>query len=252
MQRQFNYRKGELDLGRGVGKGKSISIPSLVSLYKSESESESRCAIKGESFGWGVVSEERMIIEVGDDPGWCRVVTGCEVDATLVGDGERSTIWGINGAWLPSPFDSLKFFGAGEGDDGLLRYQTLHFTLWWPEGTWSTDLSKSLPLGGWWKVTLSIPSYYWYLSESKEIQKIWEHIPVLLPKQWQPCCWLACVGNPLQGGGSNVGCICCTKALHTMLWISHGTSVRLGWALSSSASSLGSWLLSEQHPNKNF
>ena len=59
-------------------------------------------------------------------------VTGkhCEVEAILLGDGERSIIRGINGVRLPFTFDfpmgSLDFLGAGDGDVGL-PWQILHF-----------------------------------------------------------------------------------------------------------------------------
>ena len=129
---------------------------------------------------------------------------------------------------------------------GWWTAKVLNFTFHTMMTRWHMEywLSKSLPLGGWWKVTPSIPSCYWYLSESKEIQKIWEHIQCFHPNNG-----MACVGNPLLGVAM-LGAFAapklftqCFEYLMTLLW-------GWAWALPSSASSLGSWLLSEQHPNK--
>ncbi len=167
----IDYMNGEPDQGRGV----SWWSFSSYTILNSESESESRQVINGKSLSW-VELEEISTMEVADGDGPDFHVTGkhCEVEVILLGDGERSISWGINGVWLPFtfgfPLGGLDFLGAGDGDVGLPG-RILHFRLWWLGDVLSTDSSKSLLLGGWQKVAPLIPSYYWYLSESNKIQK---------------------------------------------------------------------------------
>lgn len=78
--------------------------------------------------------------------------TGCEVDAILLGEEERL----INGVRLCFTL-SLLFLGAGVGDAGLEWRWILRFVPW--QGAPSTDLSKTLVLGGCSNVTPLTLSY---------------------------------------------------------------------------------------------
>ena len=114
-ERERIQRKGEPDKGIRIGsKTQSFSL-----LSSSESESDSRCVIKGDSSSSGGL-EDRIIIGVGCFRELCA--TCCEVDAILLGDGDRSTTWGINGAQVHFSFDILRFLVTGDGDVGLLMY----------------------------------------------------------------------------------------------------------------------------------